>query len=195
MAGGILGQQYKLQKDKIKKRRKIDMSTSTSTILLGVAGVGRRYKSLFEKLQANNLKIAAAESCTGGLFAGACTSVAGSSAWFECGVITYSNAAKMALLNVSAQSLEQYGAVSAQVAEQMAHGALALGDVQMSLAVTGIAGPAGGSSAKPVGTVFISLASQAKIEVEQHLFTGGRDAIRRQSVIAMFALLERQFMD
>lgn len=171
-----------------------------ATILLGLAGVERCYGQLIQNLTAANIKIAAAESCTGGLFAGACTSVAGSSAWFECAVVSYSNAAKMQLLKVKKDSLVKHGAVSEAVCREMAQGAQNLAmlnglaaDLCVGVAVTGIAGPGGGSSEKPVGTVFTGLAYQQTTTVVAHQFSGGRDAIRRQSVIALFAMLEQQF--
>jgi nicotinamide-nucleotide amidase len=127
--------------------------------------------------------MATAESCTGGWIAKICTDLAGSSAWFERGMVTYSNAAKRELLGVQDDVLIEHGAVSAEVAEQMADGARRLSGVEAALSVTGIAGPDGGTADKPVGTVWFgwSRAGHDTITELRH-FDGGREAIRRQSV-------------
>ena len=111
-------------------------------------------------LQQRGAMLATAESCTGGLVAAACTSLAGSSAWFERGFITYSNAAKTELLGVPAGLVEAHGAVSAEVAVAMAEGALLHSKASIAVAVTGVAGPGGGSVAKPVGTVWLAIAQR-----------------------------------
>ena len=129
-------------------------------------------------LQKNGWRMATAESCTGGLIAAACTDLAGSSQWFECGFVTYSNAAKTELLGVDAQLIERHGAVSEQVAQAMAQGALARSPVQAALAVTGVAGPGGGSAGKPVGTVWFAWATPAGVTCEQCRFGGDRAAVR-----------------
>lgn len=124
-----------------------------------------------------------AESCTGGLIAAACTSLAGSSQWFERGVVTYSNEAKTALLGVPEALIAQHGAVSATVAEQMARGLLAHAPIDWALSVTGIAGPTGGSAEKPVGTVWLALAqSGGPVHVWGELFSGDRQAVRAQTL-------------
>jgi nicotinamide-nucleotide amidase len=124
-----------------------------------------------------------AESCTGGWVAQAVTSVAGSSDWFERGYVTYSNASKREALGVNRRTLERHGAVSEQTAREMARGALRRGRSAMALSVTGIAGPAGGTPGKPVGTVCFAWARGRKISSETKRFKGGRTSVRRQSVI------------
>ncbi|MEP6739755.1 MAG: CinA family protein [Caldimonas sp.] len=137
--------------------------------------------------------LATAESCTGGLVAAACTSLAGSSEWFERGFVTYSNAAKTESLGVAAALIAARGAVSAEVACAMAEGALAHSNAGVAIAVTGIAGPGGGTTDKPVGTVWLAVAergSRAKATLLQA--TGDRAAIRAQSVLrALELVLER----
>ena len=134
-------------------------------------------------LKSNGKKIATAESCTGGWIAQTLTEVPGSSAWFDRGFVTYSNAAKMQMLGVSPETLEKYGAVSAQTATEMVVGALAHSDADCAVAVTGIAGPDGGSAEKPVGTVFIAWAYKNRVvTVVRQQLTGDRHQIRRQTV-------------
>jgi nicotinamide-nucleotide amidase len=130
----------------------------------------------------NGLKLAAAESCTGGLVAAACTDLAGSSDWFERGFVTYSNAAKTELLGVDAALIEAHGAVSEAVAQAMAQGTLAHSRAQVSLAVTGVAGPGGGSVDKPVGTVWFAWCVTGRIHTQKMQFTGDRAAVRRAAV-------------
>lgn len=127
--------------------------------------------------------LAAAESCTGGWVAQALTAVAGSSAWFERGFVTYSNAAKEEMLGVRRETLERHGAVSEETAREMALGALARSHASVALAITGIAGPSGGTAQKPVGTVCFAWAG-AKLQAcaETRHFAGDREAVRRQSV-------------
>ncbi len=120
-----------------------------------------------------------AESCTGGMIAAACTDLAGSSNWFERGFVTYSNEAKTDLLGVDASLIEQHGAVSGEVARAMASGALARSRAQVSIAVTGVAGPGGGSQAKPVGTVWFGFGLPGgKVQAEMQRFPGDRAAVR-----------------
>jgi len=139
---------------------------------------------LGRRLKAARRMLVTAESCTGGWAAQAVTAVAGSSDWFERGFVTYSNAAKSELLGVSAGTLARHGAVSEQTAREMADGALARSHASVALAITGVAGPAGGSAEKPVGTVcFAWAASAAGARSETMLFAGDREAVRRQSVI------------
>jgi nicotinamide-nucleotide amidase len=141
-------------------------------------------------LRARGASMATAESCTGGLVAAACTSLAGSSDWFERGAVTYSNAAKTELLGVDADLIARHGAVSAEVARAMASGALARSPATFAVAITGIAGPGGGSADKPVGTVWIATASRGG-DPESTLLNapGDREAVRRHSVVRALALL------
>ena len=127
--------------------------------------------------------LATAESCTGGMIAAACTDLAGSSAWFERGFVTYSNAAKIDLLGVNADVIAQHGAVSEPVARAMAQGALAKSRAQVAVSVTGVAGPTGGSAAKPVGTVWVGFAISSGVVTETRLFTGDRAAVREATVL------------
>ncbi len=133
-------------------------------------------------LEARAMRITTAESCTGGMIAEAITARPGSSAMFEYGFVTYSNAAKTDLLGVRPEILAQYGAVSAQTAEAMAIGARARASADIALSVTGIAGPSGATPSKPVGLVFIGVALRdAAAESFEHRFSGDRDMIRRAS--------------
>jgi nicotinamide-nucleotide amidase len=132
--------------------------------------------------------LAGAESCTGGLIAGAITCVSGSSAWFDRGFVTYSNEAKMELLGVSAATLEAFGAVSEETALEMAHGALNRSGATHSFSVTGVAGPTGGSAAKPVGMVCFGFADRNRVETTTKHFRGDRAAVREESV--RFVLME-----
>ncbi len=146
--------------------------------------------ALADALRTRGWKLATAESCTGGLIAAACTAVAGSSDWFERGFVTYSNEAKADLLGVPAALIASFGAVSAEVARAMAEGALARSHAQLAVAVTGIAGPGGGSPAKPVGTVWLALAhSGGAARAELLQLTGDRAAVREQTVHAALARL------
>ena len=133
--------------------------------------------------------LATAESCTGGLIAAACTDLAGSSAWFERGFVTYSNAAKIELLDVDAALMAQHGAVSEAVARAMVQGALAKSRAQVAVSVTGVAGPTGGSAAKPVGTVWFGFATSANVVTETRLFAGDRAAVRQATVQHAFERL------
>jgi nicotinamide-nucleotide amidase len=134
-------------------------------------------------LKLNEKKIATAESCTGGWIAQVITEVSGCSAWFDRGFVTYSNAAKMQMLGVNSETLDKFGAVSAETATEMVNGALAHSDADCAIAVTGIAGPDGGTAEKPVGTVFIAWAYKNKsVKVIQQKLTGNRHEIRRQTV-------------
>ncbi len=130
----------------------------------------------------NKLKLVTAESCTGGMIAAACTDLAGSSDWFERGFVTYSNDAKTELLDVQAQLLLSEGAVSEAVARAMVRGALAHSHAQVALAVTGVAGPTGGSPAKPVGTVWFGFALPGQVITEKRHFDGDRAAVRAATV-------------
>jgi nicotinamide-nucleotide amidase len=141
--------------------------------------------------RARGLKIAAAESCTGGLVCAALTAVAGSSDVIERGFVTYSNAAKETMLGVSARILERHGAVSRETAEAMAQGALARSPADVAIAITGIAGPAGGSAEKPVGLVHFAAAARdgRRIQRERRFGDIGRDEVRRRSVAEALAML------
>jgi nicotinamide-nucleotide amidase len=137
------------------------------------------------QLQAQGLMLATAESCTGGWVAQAVTAIAGSSDWFERGFVTYSDAAKRDMLGVSAEVLDAHGAVSEQTACAMAAGALARSRAQVAVAITGIAGPGGGSAQKPVGTVCLAwCAAQGVVRAQTRQFAGDRESVRRQSVFA-----------
>jgi nicotinamide-nucleotide amidase len=150
-------------------------------------------KRVGARLKKRKLKLATAESCTGGWIAQAVTSVSGSSAWFDRGFVAYSNAAKRELLGVRAGTLSRFGAVSRETAREMAAGALARSRAQVSIAVTGVAGPTGGTRAKPVGMVCIAWSQQkGAMESVTRCFPGSRERVRRQSVIvALQGLLER----
>ncbi len=148
-------------------------------------------------LKGRNLMMAAAESCTGGWIGQAVTMVPGSSKWFDRGFVTYTNDAKQEMLGVSAKTLDAFGAVSEQTVREMAAGALARSRAQVAVAVSGIAGPDGGSRTKPVGTVLLAWAEKGGgVEAQAMHFQGDRDAVRRQTVIAalegMLTLLGRK---
>ena len=130
----------------------------------------------------NSWLLVTAESCTGGLIAAACTDLAGSSAWFERGFVTYSNAAKTQALGVDADLIDQEGAVSEAVARAMVTGALQHSHAQVAVAVTGVAGPTGGSKLKPVGTVWFGFATPTATVTEVRHFGGDRAAVRAASV-------------
>ncbi|MBK8063679.1 MAG: CinA family protein [Betaproteobacteria bacterium] len=136
-------------------------------------------------LKAKGEQLVAAESCTGGLVAGAVTAVSGSSEWFDRGFVTYSNEAKRDMLGVPMALIEEHGAVSEPVARAMALGALSASLGTLSVAITGIAGPGGGSPKKPVGTVCFAWArsGEAMPRSETRRFAGGRDEVRRQAVL------------
>ncbi|CDS53342.1 C-terminal domain of CinA type S; Protein Implicated in DNA repair function with RecA and MutS [Polaromonas sp. CG9_12] len=136
--------------------------------------------------------MATAESCTGGLIAAACTELAGSSHWFDRGFVTYSNAAKSELLGVDAALIEHHGAVSEAVARAMAQGAVARSQAQAAVAVTGVAGPGGGSPGKPVGTVWFGWTTPAGTVTEMMRFDGDRAAVRQASVAHALARLLEQ---
>jgi nicotinamide-nucleotide amidase len=139
-------------------------------------------RQLADSLIKNELKLVTAESCTGGMISAACTDLAGSSDWFERGFVTYSNAAKTELLGVDAALIEAHGAVSESVARAMAFGAIRHSKAQVSIAVTGIAGPSGGSAAKPVGTVWFGFSVHGQLHSETMRFDGDRAAVRSQTV-------------
>ncbi|MGE0099403.1 MAG: CinA family protein [Hydrogenophaga sp.] len=148
--------------------------------------------ALARELKARGQSMVTAESCTGGLIAGACTEISGSSDWFERGFVTYSNAAKSELLGVPAALIEQHGAVSEPVARAMAAGALAHSPAHLAVAVTGVAGPTGGSAEKPEGTVWFGWATPEGVFTEHQRFDGDRAAVRQAAVRhALAGLLRR----
>ena len=130
----------------------------------------------------NGLFLATAESCTGGMIAAGCTDLAGSSAWFDRGFVTYSNEAKTQMLGVDAALIAQHGAVSEPVARAMAFGAIRHSQAQVSVAVTGVAGPSGGSVEKPVGTVWFGFSVSGMLTSEVMHFDGDRAAVRAATV-------------
>jgi nicotinamide-nucleotide amidase len=141
-------------------------------------------QTLGEHLRRNQQTLSTAESCTGGWIAKALTDIPGSSAWFDCGFVTYSNQAKQRLLNVPEAILASHGAVSAATAQAMLQGALANSTADRAIAVTGIAGPDGGSEQKPVGTVYIGWQQRGQApRISHQLFSGDRDAVRLQTVV------------
>lgn len=149
-------------------------------------------EQLAGRLRQQSLMMATAESCTGGLIAGACTDLSGSSDWFERGMVSYSNAAKTELLGVPAALITRLGAVSEPVARAMAEGALAHSHAQCAVAVTGIAGPNGGSADKPVGTVWFAWATPRGVSSERQCFSGDRSTVRQATVIhALAGLVSR----
>jgi len=137
------------------------------------------------RLKADGLVLATAESCTGGWVAQTVTTVSGSSEWFDRGFVTYSNAAKLEMLGVRDETLARYGAVSEETAREMALGALAHSRAHVTLAITGVAGPTGGTTAKPVGMVCFAWARRdGAAQSETRRFAGDRERVRRESVIA-----------
>ncbi len=150
--------------------------------------------ALADALRRRGWRMATAESCTGGLIAAACTSVAGSSDWFERGFVTYSNEAKIGLLGVEQDLLRQHGAVSEEVARAMAAGALQRAPVQLAVSVTGIAGPGGAVPGKPVGTVWMALAWQddhgaTRVQASRLDLPGDRSTVRGATVAAALLAL------
>jgi nicotinamide-nucleotide amidase len=148
---------------------------------------------LADALRSRGERLATAESCTGGLIAAACTDLAGSSDWFERGMVSYSNEAKTDLLGVDAALISAHGAVSEPVARAMAAGALARSNADWAVAVTGIAGPGGGSADKPVGLVWLAWCRRGgEPQAERHVFPGDRAAVRGAPVArALQGLIER----
>jgi nicotinamide-nucleotide amidase len=147
---------------------------------------------LAQRLRERGWMMASAESCTGGLIAGACTELSGSSDWFERGFVTYSNLAKCELLGVAADLIDTHGAVSEPVARAMAVGAVERSGAHCAVAVTGVAGPTGGTPDKPVGTVWFGWCTPAGIFTERQRFNGDRATVRRASVAhALGGLLQR----
>lgn len=140
-------------------------------------------------------RLSVAESCTGGMVCAQITDIAGSSQWFDRGFVTYTNESKVAMLNVSQALLDQYGAVSLEVVEAMSRGALANSQSDVALAISGIAGPSGGSISKPVGTVCFSWASRSgSVYSETKLFDGDRSAVRQQATCSAFEGLLKYYL-
>ena len=152
-----------------------------------------RAKRLLDLYRARGMRVAAAESCTGGLVAAALTAIAGSSDVFECSFVTYSNGAKQKLLGVPTATLRRYGAVSGETAAAMAKGALRRSGADCAVSITGIAGPGGGSKEKPVGLVHFAAAKRdGKMLVRRRLFGNiGRERVRELSALEALALLAR----
>ncbi len=161
--------------------------------MLTTSGQAALVDRLAVVLLQKDLKLATAESCTGGLIAAACTDLAGSSNWFERGFVTYSNEAKTELLGVEERLLRRAGAVCEGTARAMVTGALAHSHAQVAVAVTGVAGPTGGSPAKPVGTVWFGFAVPGQVLTEKCQFDGDRAAVRaatvRHALTRLLALL------
>jgi nicotinamide-nucleotide amidase len=154
--------------------------------------VGAAATAVLEACRARGFKLATAESCTGGLVIGALTEIAGSSDVVDRGFVTYSNSAKEQMLGVSAATLREHGAVSRQTAEEMARGALAHADADIVVAITGIAGPGGGSADKPVGLVHFAAASRGGALTHAEIRYGdiGRGEVRHKSVLQALAMLK-----
>ncbi|MDZ7924603.1 MAG: CinA family protein [Marinagarivorans sp.] len=134
-------------------------------------------------LKARKATITTVESCTGGAIAAALTAVSGSSAWFDMGIVSYSNAVKQRILGVPQIQLDAEGAVSEAVVKAMLKGGIYYSGADYAIAITGVAGPDGGTLEKPVGTVWIAVGSESSIQSTCHHFHGGRDAVREQSVV------------
>ena len=150
--------------------------------------LSREYTNLIQKLASQclgrDILIVTAESCTGGLLSSLFTQEAGSSKWFDRGFVTYSNNSKIDSLGVREETLGNFGAVSQEVANEMSTGALKNSEANLGISITGIAGPDGGSLAKPVGTVYFSIANQKKVILEHKAdFKGSRETIRKESVL------------
>ena len=159
----------------------------------------RRTQPVEEKLgrllRKKHLTIATAESCTGGLIGDRLTDVPGSSEYFVGGVIAYSNNVKMSMLGVRRQTLTKWGAVSEQAVREMAAGACRRLGADMGVAVSGVAGPGGGTKVKPVGLVYVCVKAAESLAVERHLFRGGRRAVKEQSATAALELCQRALED
>jgi len=158
------------------------VTTMTQTPALSDLDTPALVQALADVLQRKRWMMATAESCTGGLIAGACTDLSGSSNWFERGFVSYSNEAKTELLGVDAALIDAHGAVSEEVARAMAQGAVAHSRAQVAVAVTGVAGPTGGSPEKPVGTVWFGWSSNGQVRTERRRFDGDRATVRAATV-------------
>ncbi|HIV69400.1 MAG TPA: CinA family protein [Candidatus Aquabacterium excrementipullorum] len=159
-----------------------DAAVDTTLAVSAQTAVRALVAELAQALPAQGWLLATAESCTGGLIAASCTDLAGSSAWFDRAVVSYSNEAKTELLGVDAALITAHGAVSEPVARAMAEGVLARSKAEVAVAVTGIAGPGGGSAEKPVGTVWLAWARRGEAtRADKHVFAGDRNAVRWQT--------------
>ncbi|MEA5104653.1 nicotinamide-nucleotide amidase [Pantoea sp. S18] len=148
-----------------------------------------------EQLKKRQATVTAAESCTGGWIAKVFTDISGSSAWFERGFVTYSNEAKQQMVGVQDTTLQQHGAVSEQTVREMATGAAKAAAAEYAIAVSGIAGPDGGTPDKPVGTVWFAIAGpEGRVLAQRQIFAGDRDAVRRQSVVWALQTLLDEFL-
>lgn len=152
-------------------------------------------QTLSQKLIEKQVKVTTVESCTGGGISASLTAISGSSAYIDQAFVTYSNEAKMRLVGVSKLALEEHGAVSEIVVQQMSEGGLKKANADFSIAVSGIAGPTGGTEEKPVGTVWIALATSAQTICQRFLFKGDRTQVREQTILAALQLLEKQVMN
>jgi nicotinamide-nucleotide amidase len=157
---------------------------------VAAANLNAQVQTLASALLARQWQLALAESCTGGLIAAACTDLAGSSAWFERGFVTYSNAAKTDMLGVPSDLIAQHGAVSKAVAHAMAQGALQRSHATIAASVTGIAGPSGASAEKPVGMVCFGFANDKEVITETLHFVGDRAAVRQQAALHVLQRLQ-----
>jgi nicotinamide-nucleotide amidase len=153
-----------------------------------------RAHALVQALKAAGLMMATAESCTGGWIAQCMTAIPGSSVCFDAGFVTYSNTAKQRMLGVEENTLMQHGAVSREVVEEMARGALTRSSAQVSVAVSGIAGPDGGTPNKPVGTVWIAWANGERLRSDCFHFQGDREAVRYQTVIVALMGMQKNIV-
>lgn len=151
--------------------------------------ISKQILEIGKKLKAANFKLATAESCTGGLIGAVLTSVAGSSDWFSGGVIAYSNDIKNSILKVSGKTLEQFGAVSCETVKEMAIGVSELLNADISVSVSGIAGPGGGTSEKPVGLVFVGIYNRGQVESFKYCFEGSRDKVRELTTLEALNIL------
>lgn len=152
------------------------------TMSTQASGIEELVRQLAARLTEKGWMLATAESCTGGMIAAACTDLAGSSQWFERGFVTYSNEAKTEMLGVPAELIAKHGAVSEEVVRAMAEGAIRHSRAQVSIAVTGVAGPGGGSAEKPVGTVWVGWCVNGEISTKCLHLDGGRANIRQSTV-------------
>jgi nicotinamide-nucleotide amidase len=167
----------------------------TETLLKTEQAAPELAAAVADLLVKNGWSLVTAESCTGGMIAAACTDLAGSSSWFERGFVTYSNAAKTDMLGVDAALIAQHGAVSEPVARAMAFGAIRHSAAQVSVAVTGVAGPTGGSAEKPVGTVWFAWSVCGSLHSEEMRFSGDRASVRlatvNRALVKLLSLLDK----
>lgn len=168
------------------------MNQSIDSLLISEQSRQSLYRLVADLMLKNKVSLATAESCTGGLIAAACTDLAGSSLWFDRGFVTYSNAAKTDMLGVDSALIAQWGAVSEQIARAMAQGAIKHSRAQVSVAVTGVAGPSGGTEDKPVGTVWLGWCVNGQTTTQLCHFEGDRATVRAQTVQhALRGLIDR----